>query len=78
MRELEKLDRRFRDTAIAAIDAIVLQGNTEAVSTRLGRRRCSVNGSRDNDAVVRGRIIGYGYRGDRRPLTFGTFRLETS
>jgi transcriptional regulator with XRE-family HTH domain len=39
MQELEKLDRRFRDTAIAVIDAIVLQGNTEAVSTRLGRRR---------------------------------------
>lgn len=39
LRELEKLDRRFRDTAIAVIDAIVVQGNTEAVSTRLGKRR---------------------------------------
>lgn len=39
MQELEKLDRRFRDTAIAVIDAIVVQGNNEAVSTRLGKRR---------------------------------------
>ena len=39
VRELEKLDRRFRETAIAVIDAIVVQGNQEAVSTRLGKRR---------------------------------------
>lgn len=39
MQELEKLDRRFRDTAIAVIDAIVVQGNNDAVSTRLGKRR---------------------------------------
>jgi transcriptional regulator with XRE-family HTH domain len=39
VRELQKLDRRFRETAIAVIDAIVVQGNQEAVSTRLGKRR---------------------------------------
>ena len=39
MRELEKLDRRYRETAIAVIDAIVVQGNQEAVTSRLGRRR---------------------------------------
>jgi transcriptional regulator with XRE-family HTH domain len=39
VRELEKLDRRFRETAIAVIDAIVVQGNQDAVSTRLSKRR---------------------------------------
>lgn len=39
VRELEKLDRRFRETAIAVVDAIVVQGHQEAVSTRLGKRR---------------------------------------
>lgn len=38
MRELEKLDRRFRETAIAVIDAIVVQGHQEAVSARLTKR----------------------------------------
>jgi transcriptional regulator with XRE-family HTH domain len=39
LRELEKLDRRFRDTAIAVIDAIVIQGNQEAVNSRLTKSR---------------------------------------
>jgi transcriptional regulator with XRE-family HTH domain len=38
LRELEKLDRRYRDTAIAVIDAIVLQGSQEALSSRLSKR----------------------------------------
>jgi hypothetical protein len=39
LRELEKLDRRFRETAIAVIDAIVIQGTQEAVSSRLTKSR---------------------------------------
>lgn len=39
MREVEKLDRRFKETAIAVLDAIVVQGNQEALATRLQKRR---------------------------------------
>jgi transcriptional regulator with XRE-family HTH domain len=35
LRELEKLDRRFRDTAIAVLEAIILQGHEESVKARL-------------------------------------------
>lgn len=34
VRELEKLDRRFRDTAIAVLEAIILQGHEESVKAR--------------------------------------------
>lgn len=35
MRELEQLDRKSRDTAIAMLDAIIVQGHQRAVSERL-------------------------------------------
>jgi len=35
MKELEKLDRRFRDTAVAVLEAIILQGHEESVKARL-------------------------------------------
>lgn len=35
MQELEKLDRRFRDTAVAVLEAIILQGHEESVKARL-------------------------------------------
>jgi transcriptional regulator with XRE-family HTH domain len=39
VRELEKLDRRFRDTAIAVLEAIILQGHGEDVRTRIASGR---------------------------------------
>lgn len=41
VRELEKLEKRFRETAIAVIDAIVVQGHQEAVSSRLAKPAAS-------------------------------------
>jgi transcriptional regulator with XRE-family HTH domain len=35
MRELEQLDRKARETAIAMLDAIIVQGHQEAVKARL-------------------------------------------
>jgi len=35
VQELEKLDRRFRDTAIAVLEAIIIQGHDEGVKARL-------------------------------------------
>lgn len=35
LRELEKLDRKSRETAIAMLDAIIVQGHQRAVSERL-------------------------------------------
>ena len=35
VRELEKLDRHYRDTAIAMLEAIIVQGHHEAVKARL-------------------------------------------
>jgi transcriptional regulator with XRE-family HTH domain len=35
VQELEKLDRRFRDTAIAVLEAIIIQGHEEGVKARL-------------------------------------------
>ena len=35
VRELEKIDKRFRDAAITVIDAFVVQGNHEATAARL-------------------------------------------
>lgn len=35
LRELEKLDRHYRDTAIALLDALIVQGTQEAVKSRL-------------------------------------------
>jgi transcriptional regulator with XRE-family HTH domain len=39
MRELEKIDRKYRDTAIEVIDAFVVKGNHEATAARLQSRR---------------------------------------
>ncbi|MFN7975231.1 MAG: helix-turn-helix transcriptional regulator [Acidobacteriota bacterium] len=35
LRELEKLDRRFRDAAVTVIDALIVQGTQEATRERL-------------------------------------------
>jgi transcriptional regulator with XRE-family HTH domain len=35
LRELEKLDRQYRETAIAMLDALIFQGTQEAVKSRL-------------------------------------------
>ncbi len=35
VRELEKLDRHFRETAIAMLDAIIVQGHQKALTERL-------------------------------------------
>lgn len=35
VRELEKLDRHYRDTAVAVLDALIVQGNQDAVKLRL-------------------------------------------
>lgn len=36
VRELEKLDRHYRETAIKMLEAIIVQGSQEAVKVRLG------------------------------------------
>ena len=35
VRELEKLDRHYRDTAVAVLDALIVQGNQDEVKSRL-------------------------------------------
>lgn len=35
IRELEKLDRHYRDTALAMLDALIVQGSQDAVKSRL-------------------------------------------
>jgi transcriptional regulator with XRE-family HTH domain len=39
VRELEHLDRRFRDTAVAVLEALILQGHQETVRERMAAGR---------------------------------------
>lgn len=39
VRELESLDRQFRETAIAMLDAIIVQGHQKALTERLAGTR---------------------------------------
>jgi len=45
MKELEKLDRRFRDTAIAVLEALILQGHEEGLKARLTGTASSIEAS---------------------------------
>lgn len=35
VRELEQLDRRFRDTAVAVLEALIIQGHQESIRARM-------------------------------------------